>query len=1050
MTVLEKRMVLHRFMCSQFGYKNLREMSEKLVGALNQLDGNESSPFAQAILSRFGPYSPPVTREYIARYDANIAVHSQKLGMTEDKGKSWKPFQYLALLFTERYLDLYFEDPELLAETVNKWKQGTWTRAEIKGPRDIPDYTTNDLRTLAFQSATGSGKTLLLHANILQYQHYLKAHNRLHKLNKIILVTPDEGLSRQHLAELQASNIPAQLFSDRQGSALFAHQGAMVDIIDLHKLDEKKGIKRVALEAFEDNNLVLVDEGHLGTGGKVWRKRRKQLARNGFTFEYSATFNQAVAGSGDEIKELRNEYGKSILFDYSYKFFYDDGYGKDYQISNLHTTDDGEANNFYLLACLLVFYQQCRIYEDKSGQWREFNIAPPLWVFLGRTVTGGKSKPEQATETDVIRIINFLAWVLSNQQQIIDLIGRLTSGNTGLIDEHGTDIFSHSFDYIKGTSAQGIYDALCLAVFHGKGQLHISHLTGTDELQFSAGDANSSGVINVGDASGLYTKLEAVDEPLFVLSKNAFAKPLFAQVDHYHSPINIVIGARKFVAGWNSWRVSTMGLMHVGTGEGPQIIQMFGRGVRLKGYGMSLKRHTALEGARPTDSDQLKLLETLNIFGLKANYMDKFKDYLQKEGVPVDRVTFTLPTKKQFSEVKDLKILKKRDTAGEFQYSDKRLDLPGKPGPKDTITLDRYRHLEVLGSEQQKPGQQPVREEARFEKKHLDLINTRSVYHKLLDRKRLFSWHNMTIAQATVDELLTTDDWYHLYIPPEKLELSQYSRVKEWENLAVDLISEYANQYWRKERSKWEAEHIEVVPLDDNNSNYFDEYELSIDAKEKDLIKDIEALAENIKNDNYSGAFIESIKSGSVQLSLLAPNFHAYIPLLQASVGKEESIKIFPISLTAGEAGFVIWLESIVEDKNADFLQNKKIYLMRNLSRGKGVSFFDDYSFYPDFILWVTDSKRQDILFIDPKGLVRFDSKTKSKVDLHTRIKDTEKKIQEKHPDIFLHSYIWSSTSPEDIGTDEAMTRESCRERGIFLARGGDTEIRALLKQALG
>ena len=35
-----------------------------------------------------------------------------------------------------------------------------------------------------------------------------------------------------------------------------------------------------------------------------------------------------------------------------------------------------------------------------------------------------------------------------------------------------------------------------------------------------------------------------------------------------------------FIAGWNSWRVSTMGLMHVGVGEGSEIIQMFGRGVR--------------------------------------------------------------------------------------------------------------------------------------------------------------------------------------------------------------------------------------------------------------------------------------------------------------------------------------------------------------------------------------------------------------------------------------------------------------------------------------
>ena len=73
-----------------------------------------------------------------------------------------------------------------------------------------------------------------------------------------------------------------------------------------------------------------------------------------------------------------------MLFDYSYRFFYEDGYGKDYKISNLAKTDDGEANNFYLLACLLMFYQQCRIFADKGGQWREFTLHRHFGCFSAR------------------------------------------------------------------------------------------------------------------------------------------------------------------------------------------------------------------------------------------------------------------------------------------------------------------------------------------------------------------------------------------------------------------------------------------------------------------------------------------------------------------------------------------------------------------------------------------------------------------------------------------------------------------------------------------
>ena len=55
--------------------------------------------------------------------------------------------------------------------------------------------------------------------------------------------------------------------------------------------------------------------------------------------------------------------------------------------------------------------------------------------------------------------------------------------------------------------------------------------------------------------------------------------------------------------------------------------------------------------------------------------MDRFKDYLQKEGVKVDWVTFKLQTREQFGKAEGLKILKKHNTAGEFQYSDQRPEL---------------------------------------------------------------------------------------------------------------------------------------------------------------------------------------------------------------------------------------------------------------------------------------------------------------------------------------------------------------------------------------
>ena len=67
--------------------------------------------------------------------------------------------------------------------------------------------------------------------------------------------------------------------------------------------------------------------------------------------------------------------------------------------------------------------------------------------------------------------------------------------------------------------------------------------------------------------------------------------------------------------------------------KGTQIIQLFGRGVRLKGKDHKLKRSSALEDSAP---QFVPLLETLNIFGIEANYLEQFREYLIEEGIEVD------------------------------------------------------------------------------------------------------------------------------------------------------------------------------------------------------------------------------------------------------------------------------------------------------------------------------------------------------------------------------------------------------------------------------
>jgi len=122
------------------------------------------------------------------------------------------------------------------------------------------------------------------------------------------------------------------------------------------------------------------------------------------------------------------------------------------------------------------------------------------------------------------------------------------------------------------------------------------------------------------------------------------AEGFFENIKKPDSRINILIGAKKFMQGWDSWRVSNMGLLNIGRSEGSEIIQLFGRGVRLLGLNRSLKRSSALSGMEhPAGID---LLERLNIFAIRANYMTQFRDYLEREGVePFGEVEMHLPIK---------------------------------------------------------------------------------------------------------------------------------------------------------------------------------------------------------------------------------------------------------------------------------------------------------------------------------------------------------------------------------------------------------------------
>ena len=110
----------------------------------------------------------------LRRYDRNIVRHwlqiSEARNEKENSELNPKYFQYLSLLFTEYYLDHYFNHTDQMLAELNDTLAAYNT--DKNDSEIFQAYVAEDLNKVAYWSATGSGKTLLMHVNILQYQYY--------------------------------------------------------------------------------------------------------------------------------------------------------------------------------------------------------------------------------------------------------------------------------------------------------------------------------------------------------------------------------------------------------------------------------------------------------------------------------------------------------------------------------------------------------------------------------------------------------------------------------------------------------------------------------------------------------------------------------------------------------------------------------------------------------------------------------------------------------------------------------------------------------------
>jgi hypothetical protein len=1024
---LEQRLVLLAWLNGLLGYENNRDLLADMKEADEGFDASGRSYIYDRLKSRGNKVRLPLAD--LARYDDNIREHLQAMNARRPEPITLRYFQYLAALYTEIFLDGYFHWHKEMLRSLNSFVEMRNAALTARQPKDTKFYE-SDLRKLAFWMATGSGKTLIMHINYRQFLHY----NDL-PLDNILLITPNEGLSEQHMDEMTSSAIPCSRF-DLNESGLAMAEKDVVRVIEITKLVEEKrgGGQSVPVEAFEGNNLIFVDEGHKGSGGEAWRSFRDALGETGFTFEYSATFGQALTAARND--KLTAEYGKAIVFDYSYRYFHGDGYGKDFRILNLKEETTEDKTETLLLGNLLSFYEQQRVFGEQADELRPYNLEKPLWVFVGSSVNVVYTE-DRERRSDVLTVARFLHHLLENKRGwAVKTIRTLIEAKSGLVDPDGQDVFAAKFEYLRnlGLDAQDAYQDILAKVLHAPtgGRLHLCDMRGiTGELGLKASGAEDYfGLIYIGDTSS-FKKLIEADDAGIVLEEDAITHSLFEGINGPTTTVEVLVGAKKFMEGWNSWRVSNMGLLNIGRKEGSEIIQLFGRGVRLRGKSFTLKRSSALHGTHP---EHVGLLETLNIFAVRANYMSQFREYLEKEGVETDGdVELPLVIHPNHDFLAGGLFVPRVPHDRSFAEE---MDILLEADPSIHVQVDMSLKVQTLESAAEGFTATAARtgRERPIPTESLELVNWENAYLDLVEYKERKGLRNLVVRPDTPRTILTTavpSRLYDLIADESVVKPDSFAGTSPLQEAVLSIVRKYADEFYRVQQERWEHNNMVYKVLDDEDPN-FQDYTVKVARGEAKLIAAVRKLID--EGDRI-------YKQEVLELPSIHFDRHLYQPLLIERGGK---IRSKPPGLKESERQFVDDLRAHCREEKDKSLANKEVFLLRNLSRGRGIGFFEKRGFYPDFILWIKHGVSQRIVFIEPHGMLHaeaymHDDKARLHEELPALAKAMCRRAKMKH--VSLDSFIVSATRYEDLRTrydDGTWDRDRFTEAHILFPEDSD------------
>jgi type III restriction enzyme len=811
----------------------------------------------------------------------------------------------------------------------------------------------------SFWMATGSGKTLVMVKLIeilFQLSQLAPEEGGIPK-NDILILAPKPKILEQIKAQVRIFNQKNDLQIElRELKYWEQYKRSKPNLYEENRLTifyyNSFNIKHTGIDTANETNFtnylhgidekgykygswyVLLDEAHKGvTGDSIKQSIYTVLSKNGFLFNFSATFTDAIDKA-------------TTVYNFNLEKFINAGYGKHLKVTQQEFKNfkprnknerialefsDEERKNIVLKSFIaLAVIKKAK--SEVAGVRNEM-YHNPLMLTIANTVN--------TVEADLKIFFQTLAAIAASQD------GDITRAKQELLAELREDKYRY-FEFQSGKINDSVLNFLNNISFNdikqlvfnttGTGSIEVIECESKDELAFQLSTANGKPFALLKASEATKWKDNVVEG--YITSKEIITKSYFDELNSPDSTINILLGSRIFSEGWDSNRPNVINFINIGVSEAQKfVLQAIGRGVRVEPFKNERNRLEYLPDKEKYFPD---LQEYQNLL-LKAQAVETLYIFTTNKET-VGAILQNITQGKEKEEWKEVTGIKKTKI---------NVKLP----------IPEYEDMQILNPHPFKIN----RDELNAVRQYAQEAGSRVLIaeHNILLKtvKKLNEPANFvenTATNQTADRILKSID-LHFRSKPQ--------RIKKFKDLVDGNIVHYQKVKTRLEQKEILLLH-ELIE-DVIEKKYKNKEEIAQEFKEGKI--DYQQMQFEFEKFDQQEQALSSFRLPEVDKSFLME--HYYNPVLLIKPPDQNLFR----NIISEESELDFYKRLILYAKNTES-NNLETYdwwyfskLVESIDEIK-IPYFNsergEYAnFYPDFIFWLKRGDQYFIKFIDPKGL---------------------------------------------------------------------------------